>query len=104
MTKDKFNLRLTRQEKALLKKIVCKNGMTITEYIRQKLFFNNQLLNSHSTLSYYKIRPESIINLELTKRFRSSRDNTSLIIQSNSNSLAIPGGPTVVDSLSTSIL
>jgi hypothetical protein len=41
MTNDKFNLRLTKQERELLKKIVCKNGITITEYIRQKLFFNN---------------------------------------------------------------
>ena len=41
MKTDKFNLRLSKQEKELLKKIVDKNGITITEYIRQKLFSNN---------------------------------------------------------------
>ena len=48
ITKDKFNLRLKKEEKELLRKIVCKNGMTITDYIRQKLFCNNADISDES--------------------------------------------------------
>lgn len=41
MKETKFTLRLNKREKDSLKSIVVKNGMTITDYIKYRLFYNN---------------------------------------------------------------
>lgn len=54
--KTRFNLRFTQDEMSQLKNAVSKNGMTITDYIKYRLFINNpELQNTKFT---YEI-PES---------------------------------------------
>lgn len=56
MTAEKFNLRLTKQERSQLKKIVFSSGMTITDYIRQRLFYNNPDISDQNIIYETPIR------------------------------------------------